>query len=446
MDYIFVITQSTTKANITMASNRNGNVVYELSGRALAAAKQLEQEIRTELETVSVMRSGNVRDMEDSWNAMYQGLLARLATEAPDVLKYTGLTSPCVRVFEGVQTFPRAYQEYPHIFTSPEQNPRYFMYAPLDYKGDHFVPADSKRLSGKAEEKTGDLLFAGGWLGNAPIVNVKREGVATPADYVAPSKSDLRKEFSYQSNDRVTFLAAGQSLALVEDYRARTEDWKQKLKTACDAITAETEKLKPVILAVLPAGEDVRISTSYNYAMNGGGKATLLLSARREGKVGLLSAGKTVNIPDSPAYTLGERNGGDYEVIPRRDTPEGRKLAALIDAIPQTPSLGDYPELCANYKVNQTSVEKALGVNGVIPQAVDVEGYTVLLYNTASKDKKNIFCPPGAKPFPVEVYEWLQSDKGDRNMGVALPPRPIEVTATLGVAQKFQPAKRSPKP
>lgn len=92
MDYIFAILQSTSKANITMTSNRNGNVVYELSGRALAAAKQLEQELRTELETVSVMRSGNVRDMEDSWNAMYQGLLARLATDAPDVLKQTGLT------------------------------------------------------------------------------------------------------------------------------------------------------------------------------------------------------------------------------------------------------------------------------------------------------------------------------------------------------------------
>ncbi len=429
-----------------MTSKRNGHVVYELSGRALAAAKRLEEELRIELETVPVLRSGNVRDMEDSWNAMYQGLLTRLATDAPDVLKYTGLSSPCVRVFQGVQTFPRAYQEYPHIFTSPEQKPRYFMYAPFDYKGDHFVPADSKRLSDKAEQKTGDLLFAGGWLGNAPIVNVKREGVATPADYVEPSQSDLRKEFSYMANDRVTFLAAGRSLALVEDYRARTEDWKKKLKIACDAITAATEKLKPIILSVLPTGEDVRISTTYSYAMNGGDKATLLLSARREGKVGLLSGGKAVNIPDSPAYTLGERNGGDYEVVPRHDTPEGRALAALIDAIPQTPSLGDYPELCANYKIKQTTIGNAIGVNGIIPQVVDVEGYTVLLYNTAPKDKKNPFCPPGAKPFPVEVYEWLRSDQGDRNMGLALPPRPIEVTATLGVAQKFQPAKNKPKP
>ncbi len=248
------------------------------------------------------------------------------------------------------------------------------------------------------------------------------------------------------ANDRVTFLATGRSLALVEDYRARTEDWKKQLKIACDAITAETEKLKPIILSVLPAGEDVRISTTYSYAMNGGGKATLLLSARREGKVGLLSGGKAVNIPDSPAYTLGERNGGDYEVVPRRDTPEGRALAALIDAIPQTPSLGDYPELCANYKIKQTTIGNAIGVNGIIPQVVDVEGYTVLLYNSAPKDKKNPFCPPGAKPFPVEVYEWLRSDQGDRNMGITPPPRPIEVMATLGVAQKFQPAKNKPKP
>lgn len=414
-----------------MAQKRNGTVVYALAGRALEAAIRLDQEVRRELETVPVLQSGNMKEIGDSWNAMYKSLLARLEQEAPDVLQLTGLTSPATQVFQGVQSLPRAYNEYPQIFTSPEKKPMFFMYSPVDYNGKHFVPEDSIPLNDKQRAKIDDLLFAGGWLGNAPIVNIQKEGTATPADYKPPRKSELRKAFAYLPNDRVCFLAAGRSLELVQDYRARTDEWKARIDDARSAIEAEVLSKKDSILANLPLGEDVRVSLSYSYSSGGGDKVSLLLSVRRAGNGDIWNAGKTVEPPETDAFKMRKREGGEYVVTPRRDTPEGKKIAKLIDAIPLTPGLRDYPELFANYDIKKDDIGQFLGINGTVPQVVDVEGHTILLYNSAPKDKKKDFCPPGAKPFPTEAYQWLDSDKGDRNMGVKLPPMPDSVASIL---------------
>lgn len=414
-----------------MAQKRNGTVVYALAGRALEAALRLDQEVRRELEAVPVLQSGNMKEIGDSWDAMYKGLLARLAEEAPEVLQLTGLTSPATQVFQGPQSLPRAYNEYPQIFTSPEKKPMFFMYSPVDYNGKHFVPADSIPLNDKQRSKIDDLLFAGGWLGNAPIVNIKKEGTATPADYKAPSKSELRKAFTYLPNDRVCFLAAGRSLELVQDYRARTDAWKARIDDARAAIEADVLSKKDSILANLPLGEDVRVSLSYSYSSGGGDKVSLLLSVRRAGNGDIWNAGKTVEPPQTDAFKMRKREGGEYIVTPRRDTPEGKKIAKLIDAIPLTPGLRDYPELFANYDIKKDDIGQFLGINGTVPQVVDVEGHTILLYNSAPKDKKKDFCPPGAKPFPTEAYQWLDSDKGDRNMGVKLPPMPDSIASIL---------------
>lgn len=430
-----------------MAPKPNSNVVYALAGRALEAAQRLEQELQRELKTVAVMRSGNMKDMGDSWDAMYKGLLERLDREAPEILELTGLKSPATQVFKGAQTLPRAYQEYPQIFASPEKKPMLYMYAPVDYKGAHFVPVDSVPMTGKQADRVGDLLFAGGWLGNAPLVSVRKEGVATPADYKAPGKTALRKAFSHMSNDRVCFLAAGRSLDIVQDYRARTEDWKEKLQTACRAIEAEVGKKKNELLVMLPVGEDVNISVSYSYSSQGGDKATLLLSVRRAGKDSMWNAGKKVDAPESDAYRLTPREGGEYVVKPRRDTPEGKALAAIIDAVPRTPGLKEYPELLADFKIKQDQIGRMLGVNGSIPQVVDVGGYTVLLYTAAPGVKKDSFCPPGAQPFKAEAYEWLRSDEGDRNMSIKSPPMPRDLADLLAkTPQNVAPAQKTTAP
>ncbi len=421
----------------------NRMVVYKLAGRSLAAAMRLEEELRRELKTVPVVHAGTFKDIGDSWNALYKGLLARLEQEAPEVLELTGLNARAVQVFQEPQTLPRAYAEAPHIFLSPEKNPEYFMYVPVDYKGRYFAPADGIKLNAKEEQITGDRLFAGGWLGNAPIVAVTKQGVATPADYTPPPKSALRKAFPYMPNDRVCFLAAGRSLAAVADYNARKEEWQRCLKAACHAIEAAVEQDKPKILAALPAGEDVRISATYSYYSNGGGKAGLLLSVRREGKDNLWNAGKTVPVPPSPAFTQEERGGGEYIVKARTDTPEGRRLAVVINAIPDTPGLGDYADLRGNFDIRQDDIGKALGVNGVIPQVAELAGRTLLIYSAAPKSKKSGFCPPDATPFPAFAYAWLRKDEEDIRMGTTPPPMPKAVADAL--AKPLEPVKRRRK-
>ncbi|MDE2336741.1 MAG: hypothetical protein KGL10_05460 [Alphaproteobacteria bacterium] len=429
-----------------MQIKSNGMLVYKLAGRSLAAARRLEDELRRELETVPVLKEGNLKAIGDSWNALYKGLLARLAVEAPEVLELTGLNARAVQVFQGPQTWPRAYAEAPHIFLSPEKNPEYFMYVPVDYKGGHFVPADGILLDEKEERITGDRLFAGGWLGNAPLVTVKKEGVTTPADYAPPSKSALRKAFSYLPNDYVCFIAAGRSLALVADLKARQKEWERRLKHACRAIEAAVELDKPKMLAALPAGEDVRISATYSYYSSGGGRAELLLSVRREGKKDFWSAGKTVPVPPSPAFTLEDRSGGEYIVRARTDTPEGRRLAAVIDAIPDTPGLGDYAALRGNFAVKKDSIGQALGVNGVVPHVVELAGRTILVYTAAPKSGKDGFCPPDAQPFSAFAYEWLRADDGDRNTGVTPPPMPQAVSDALAGKPAATPPRRKKSP
>ncbi len=424
----------------------NGMIVYKLQGRSLAAAMRLEEELRRELETVPVQNTGTFKEIGDSWSALYKGLLARLKREAPEVLRLTGLNDRAVQVSQEPQTLPRAYAEVPHISLSPEKNPEYFMYVPVDYKGRHFAPVDGILLNAREERITGDRLFAGGWLGNAPIVSVTKQGVATPADYTLPSQSALRKAFPYIKNDRVTFLAAGRSLAAVADYNARKEEWQRRLKTACHAIEAVVEQDRPKILAALPSGEDVRISASYSYYSNGGGKATLLLSVRREGKDDLWNAGKTVPAPPSPAFVLEARGGGEYIVKARTDTPEGRRLASVINAVPDTPSLGDYAALRGNFDVRQDDIGKAMGVNGIVPQVTELAGHTFLTYNAAPKAKKNGFCPPDAKPFPASAYAWLRKDDEDCRMGTTPPPMPKSVADALADMQKAAKPRHKKRP
>jgi hypothetical protein len=235
----------------------------------------------------------------------------------------------------------------------------------------------------------------------------------------------------------MVYLAAGRSLEMVEDYKARKEQWENALNDVRVAVEKETKKNKAQMLSHLPAGEDVRISASYSYNMGGQDYAKVLLSASREGKLSIMDAGHRVPIPQSPAYLLQEIRPFEYEVTPRSDTPEGKRLTKVFNAMPVTPSMHDYPELFANFIIEQDQIGQALGINGAVPTIWDLEGQSFLSYNSSPDDRDESFCPPGAIPVPTEVMEWLRSDQGDRNMGNAPPPRPPEVEAVLN---------RNPKP
>ncbi|MDE1151752.1 MAG: hypothetical protein PW788_04365 [Micavibrio sp.] len=436
-----------SKADATTVAT-NGTVTFELKGESLAAAKRLGAEIEKELQTVKPLQTGRMDHIQQSWNDFYDGLTRRLEKEAPEVLQATGLTSPATQVFQGKQTLPRAYLEYPAIFLSPEKEPRYFMYSPVDYKGDFFTPQDAKLLGDKKNAVVGELLFAGGWLGNAPLVSRKKSGVSTPADYNPATNDALKKSYNYAANrGQRCFIAGGESLAAVQDNRRRETEWRAAVDTVTNFIKALVEKQFPEMEKTIPAGEGLRASCSYSYGGYLDGATEIHLAVRMDGKANIWNAGKTVPLLENPAFATESREGGEATIVARTDTPEGRNLKMLMDMIPRTPALGEYEVLHGNFNFRQNKIESALGINGVVPQAVDLGGKTILIYNTASKAKSS-FCPKGATPLPTEAYQWLQSDKGDINMGITPPPMPPEVTALFEKAdlKPQQPRRRAPKP
>ena len=423
-----------------MAEN-NGQVLFELTGESLSSALRLEWEIRKELETVTPQQTGYMNEIRDSWNAFYTNLQKRLEQEAPELLAATGLTAPSVQVNHGKDTWPRAYEHFPQIFSSPEREPRYFMYAPVDYKGDHFTPQDGRLITGREEAKIGTLLFADGWLDNAPVFAKQKSGTTLPPDYNPGANPWLQEDLKNTHTQRV-FVAGGESLDAVVDMRRREKEFSAAAGAVSDEIKRIAELEIPKLLEKLPEGENLRASVSYRY---GGGLKTveMLLSVRMEGNVNIMNGGKAVKLESNDAYTLTSDHGNEYKVKPRRDTDAGKKLAALLDAVPKHPTLADYPQLHANFRYKADEIGNMLGLNGVVPFARDVGGRTVLVYNT-DKDAPADFTPPGAKAIHAAVYNWLVSDDGDRNMGITPPPMPKEIARALDFAKPKSPA--APKP
>ncbi len=110
-------------------------------------------------------------------------------------------------------------------------------------------------------------------------------------------------------------------------------------------------------------------------------------------------------------------------VAPNRLTPQGRVLSNLFDAVPPVPSLTDYPELHGVFTLSQNNIDKAIGIDGVIPRVRDLGGRTLLIYQRDLKDK-SAYCPPGAVKMDERVYVWLDQDERDKTQGVAPPPVP----------------------
>lgn len=411
-----------------MAEEPNEVIIFELNGKSLNAALCLQREIKRELQTFTVKNTGPVNEIVKSFEDFYAGLLRRMRREFPEILDMVGLNSPATQVLQDKDSLPRSYKNFPEIFVSPENPPRYFMYAPVDYKGEHFTPADGVRLDEKQEKHVGNMLFMGGWGGTAPLVSFRREGVALPQDYKPlPQDQSDDKTVSY-----ISFVAQGRSLAAVHDFEQRTEAYHAAVEKVQELVEKAAAESFPQLLLSLPAGEELRAEVNYRYGGDMAGKTEILLSVRQEGKTDLWNMGKTVPVPAGPYYTLTESYGGEYIVTARTDTQEGRQLAALMDAIPPTPSLKDYPEI--------------LGDVGSIVNVRKLGGMALLVFH--AKDAQTVLpCPQDAKPLSTQAFHWLRADEDDRNIGIKPPPMPEAVAAVLGsLTQKPPKAPKPPKP
>lgn len=388
------------------------NRCYELKGESLAAARALQAQVALAVEREKPQSSGNMGDIQASWAAFYERLIGHLRREQPELLRATGLLSPQVRVKPayGADGFARAYETYPAIFLSPEASPRYFMFAPVGPEGQNFIPADAVLLTGKAEQRVGDLLFAGGWLGNAPLVERAEKGVAAPD--ASPVQSSFKAAAARSAADTQAFyIAAGRSLALVEDYARRQAEYRAREEEAMRALRQSIEKAFPALRRAY--GADQRFSINMTSGERRLAQADTGLSFT------VMTDQMSVPMPRTPAFHVVVPNPlrpHEYTVRTRNDTAAGRALGKILLAIPaQRPALADEP---------------ALKISGTAPSLVDINGYKVLSYFFQRKVNAKA-APAGGIFVPQAVARWLMDDDSDRRRGVTPPPMPVEIADYL---------------
>lgn len=412
------------------------HVVYELQGQSLKHARKLMEEIATAL-ALPAMRVNKGQ------------FLAQLKAEKSYILKGCGLLSPAVRVDEKRFALPRAYEEYPAIYTTDGNNPRFFMYSPVDYKGHHFAPKGGKKLSSQEASIIGSGLFAGGWADNYPLVPMKKKGVKTPADFKPDTgPAILRGPFGIAASDATHtfrhYIAGGQTLDTLNDMKRRTQSYQQSIDKVRAYVKTEVEKQFPEILSGLPAGEELYFNESYRDKM-AAQAFELDISVRQSGKTDLMKGGQPVELRDCDAFKLVAQPYHDYKIVPRTDTPEGLALIRMIHDIPVKPSPADYPALFANFCHHYSAAEKAAGAKAsVAPRVEDWGALSVLVYEIEDFTETG-FCPVGSVYIPAEAYHWLKADRTDREIGIDPPPMPENIKKTLGdITSKLSPTTGSP--
>lgn len=366
----------------------------------------------------------------DDVSAAYARIEARLVSDNPDILEATGLGSPVVQVVTFAEGLPRAYLEWPDIYVADlgDGREKLYMYSPVAYNGEHFVPEGARELEQPEADQVGQFLFAGGWNTPASVFFKARRGTETPGDF-DPERHSHREEFSQPGRVHKSFLALGRSLELLDDYRFRKAQWEEACQTLNDEISRIVAvELAEMLVPQLAAGDSYRAQGSWRYGGNLGERTKFLMSARAEGNINFLDAGKSLKIEDNVWFTATPSFGGDYIVEPNTETEEGRELQRLFEAVPPVPSLGDYPELRAAYRLTEGEFDHLTGTSNTVPSLHQIGDRQVLLYE-ADADDETLFCPPDAELIDTALYIWLVKDGEDRRMGILPPPFPPALKA-----------------
>lgn len=395
-----------------MTAQNSLHTCYELQGESLQAVQTYVAEV------ARAIRVEKQRDGGPQWDGFYARTYAALNASHPDLLEKLGLKSPSTVIKGSAGEFPRTYLSYAQIFVSPHQPPRYYMYVPHDHAGNAFVPEGAKELTPEERDSVDSMLFAGGWITTPSLIALPDQGIAPPADVAAKSvQLSFTKAASQYLPAEADFIATGRALEIVRDYKATLGEYNGAMKRAFDALRQAAETLFPAILKDYPAGEGLYVNLGGAGQIAEGANTCLTISIRRDGKGGdFMAGGQPVSIPDNPHFMLAPHRGGDYAVIMRDDTPQGRRLAKVLRAVsPSRPSLADYPELA---------------VNGISPALVEQGHYKILRY-FIKDETQAVTPPPGAIAFPPAALAWLRADDEDRQLGRVPPPMPQALAAYL---------------
>ncbi len=377
------------------------NIVFELDGKSFEAAEMLSILTRIRTHDRKPKNSGNMGEIMKSWQAFYEQFLADLEIENPDILKDTGLTSPSLVIKEKKYSAPRAYLEYPAIFIAPLKKLKMYMYVPVAHDGSHFVPEGARKLDAEETAKVGDLLFAGGWLGNAPVFERKAEGCELPNGFVRTPHSDLKN--SYVS---VTFnyLASGQTLEAVDRYIKAQKQYDEVIRQIFD-------KTQDIVNEI--SGGQEKINMGYSESK----------SDIPNGLTGLeIGLGHGPMQIENKYFNTSYVSGRTYVVL-RSDTDEGRKYAKLFENVTR-PQMKDF-----------------VGIDADNMCLFDHQDMRFIQFTSPVKTP-----PADCTPVSRELVQWLKDDGGDIRTGITPPPMPKELSIELAALRNLKRGKNGPAP
>tara|TARA_R110002072_G_scaffold179978_1_gene336102 strand:+ start:74 stop:1372 length:1299 start_codon:yes stop_codon:yes gene_type:complete len=325
------------------------------------------------------------------------------------------------------QSYPRAYEHKPVIYGTSyatksadggamKKHLDLYLYAPIGYDGDHFVPDGARLIDDEKEcEAVGGRLFAGGWSDPLTFFNRSPVGVAVPDDYIA---FEVGEPPHRGSHAKLCFLVQGETAEIVDDYKDRMALYDQKTDDVMHRVKSIVENdLRSIIMPKIKGDSGYYVNMSLN-------DQGMQISVRRNGANEFMMAGQPIDLDDNDFFTVSAAaHSHEYNISPNLKTKQGRELADAFAAIPLRPSLSDYDMLLADFPIEEKQFDAMFGINGHVPMLREIQGHDILVYNT-DDTAVNGFCPQGSLQLPPSIFFWLDDDRADRQMDISPPPAP----------------------
>lgn len=394
-------------------------VVYALKGRSLSAAKayyKMQEDL---------YEQGITADWEEKTPAQRRAIRTEMSNTLrqnnPNIITDLGMTERAIQVRSYYKGKPRAYAVSPECYTDNPERDQFYIYAHVDYKGDHFVPPDAIRQNETDAKKIGAMLWAGGWSNPITVVPQTRRGVALPADFNAKTHNTLKQSHLGDNPKRPYrfFMVGGATLVTLQKME-------QDKITYSERITQFFDALKSIIPALIQENalpgvtnkKDVYFNSSL--ATDHAGRPVPRISPRRDG------TGEILPLHSNAAFTALPTGHHDYIVVPNLASEQGRALQAAMDAIPPNPATAGFPVSLLNTD-SVTAADKLDGAFGPLNQPLvrNFPSGTVLAYRVNRGRDNNHFVPAGCTEITQAAFLWMENDQNDRTMGT-LPPPPAQ--------------------
>lgn len=406
-----------------------GFVTYELHGESLDAAIELDVRVRLALSQKPVATTGrSLLDLHNEYRRQYDAVLDEIRRDDPALAARCGLTAPITQIDAQDGAHPRAYHAYPEIFGTSAKMPMYLMYCPVDYKGDHFKPADAIQCDPKDFSGTdmGHSIYKNlFWVADGPVIDAGKRGVALPIDFNPQTSHTIPGPGLRPGR---CFRAGGDALYTLDKMQQERERFDRTFKAFSDGVQAWARKISP----------EHYCNMSLRFE-NGANVLELSLRERGGNPVALKSTDWIINKQLSRDW-MNPMTGAkehvtllEYRVEPNTATEEGRKLYSLFKAIPPMPSAQTWPDI---------EVTSSKGTHKPVVHRFP-QGTYLAVHDIPDGEK--IAPPRGCTEAPVSELIWLDRDRQDREWGITPPPPPAALAHLFKAAPPSN-GPRAPQP